>query len=314
MACSSKRRAIGTPIEDRILAFWKDLIGPNAEEIALDRAGVELLRLVERGVLPSFATSPSSPKFRLMSKMTASLVDRPEFTDLGALLVKHLDFGSLPSLVDPDSPVLLVGAADVLEGTFKIFSSAHGEIKLESLLASAAIPNLFPAVWVDGHAYWDGISSNPPVDAFLRKPSMGRHAFPEEIWILQVNRVKAESVPETPSDIFDRRNHLSGNLSLRHELQVIEMVNVLLAENALTDAFRARFGLEATEPITVRFIRMSDELQRGLDYPSKLSREPHHIDRLIADGEAQASRFLEHLEGPGRPPEPRVEGAPADMH
>ena len=60
----------------------------------------------------------------------------------------------------------------MLEGTFKIFSSAHNEIKLEALLASAAIPNLFPAVWVDGHAYWDGIfSSNPPVVAFLRKPT-----------------------------------------------------------------------------------------------------------------------------------------------
>ena len=154
-----------------------------------------------------------------MMKALSRMIGRPEFTDLRALLVKHIDFDALPALVEPDSPVLLVGAGDVLDGTFKVFSSACGEIKLEALLASAAIPNLFPAVWVDGHAYWDGIfSSNPPVVGFLRKAFMGKHVMPEEIWIIQVNRVHHDAVPETPSDIFDRRNHLAGNLSLQHEL------------------------------------------------------------------------------------------------
>ena len=98
----------------------------------------------------------------------------------------------MPALIEPDSPILLAGAADVIEGTFKLFSSACGEIKPEALLASAAIPNLFPAVWVDGHAYWDGIfSSNPPVAGFLRKAFMGKHVMPEEIWIIQINRVQS---------------------------------------------------------------------------------------------------------------------------
>ena len=169
------------------------------------------------------------------------MLGRPEFTDLRALLVKHIDFDALPSLVEPGSPVLLVGAGDVLQGNFKIFSSAHNEIKVEALLASAAIPNLFPAVWVDGHAYWDGIFSlNPPVVGFLQKAFMGKHVMPEEIWIIQINRVHHDAVPETPSDIFDRRNQLAGNLSLRHELQQIEMVNMLLQEGAVTDRIHAR--------------------------------------------------------------------------
>ena len=73
---------------------------------------------------------------------------------------------------------------------------------MDALLASAAIPNLFPAVEVDGHAYWDGIfASNPPVIGFLREAAMGKDKLPEEIWIIQVNRSQHDIVPETPSDI-----------------------------------------------------------------------------------------------------------------
>ena len=46
---------------------------------------------------------------------------------------------------------------------------------------------------------------------------------------------------------------------------------------------------------------MSEELQKGLDYPSKLSRQPTFIDRLIADGERQASAFLAKIGDTDRP-------------
>jgi NTE family protein len=279
----------------------------------LDKVCIDLVRLVEHGILPSFAVSPSSLQFQFWSRAAAAMVGRPEFTDLRALLLKHVDFDRLPALVRSDSPVLLVSAGDVLQGTFKIFSSAHREITVESLLASAAIPTLFPAVWADGHAYWDGIfASNPPVIPFLLRPYVGAAPRPEEIWIIQINRAQHEDVPEMPSDISDRRNHLAGNLSLQHELQIVDMWNTLIQEGALTDHFRRRYDIDAKEPIAVRFIRMSEELQRGLDYPSKLSRQPHHIDRLIADGEAQAQLFLDKIGGRNQPepptPGPLVEG------
>jgi NTE family protein len=287
-----------TPIDARIVACWRDLSARTPLEIGFDAFSVMMLRLTEHGVLPTFASSPSSLQFKLWSQAVSRMIGRPEFTDLRALLLKHIDFAELPSLVRPDSPVLLVGASDVMAGQFKVFSSARGEINVDALLASAAIPNLFPAVWVDGHAYWDGIfSQNPPVTTFIRAPFIGKGNIPEEIWIIQVNRAEHDDVPQWPSDIFDRRNHLAGNLSLQHELQVIEMINRLLQEGALTDDFRARFQVDIKEPIAVRFIRMSPELQKGLDYPSKLSRQPPFIDKLIADGERQTRAFLAQLEG-----------------
>lgn len=291
-----RARGDSTPVEDRVLSFWKDLTAQTPREILFDSLSVQLLQMVQSGVLPSIASSPASLPSRLCGRAAELMIGRPEFTNLRALLVKHVDFDALSSLIDEHSPVLLVGAADVLDGTFKIFSSVRREIKADSLLASAAIPTLFPAAWVDGHAYWDGIfSSNPPIAAFLHKAMMGQATLPDEIWVIQVNRTQQDSVPESPSDIFDRRNHLAGNLSLQHEIQLIEIVNLLLEENALTDCFRNRFGLETTSTVEVRFIRMSDGLARSLDYASKLSRGPAHIARLIADGEAQASEFLAAL-------------------
>jgi NTE family protein len=299
------KRAQGdrTPIEDRIIACWKDLSAQTPRERIFDGVCTHMLRLAEHGFLPTIASSPSSLQFRLWAQATSRMISRPEFTDLRALLVKHIDFDALPALVNADSPTLLLGAGDVLQGSFKIFSSALGEIFVESVLASAAIPNLFPAVQIQGHAYWDGIfASNPPVISFLRGPLMGAGKVPDEIWVIQVNRSHREAVPEAPSEISDRRNDLAGNLSLQHELQIIDMVNMLLQEGALTPGFRARFGFDTTERITVRFIRMSQALQEELDYPSKLSRLPTHIDRLIADGELQATAFLSQLDGFALPP------------
>jgi NTE family protein len=296
-----------TPPEDRVIACWNDLTAQTPQEIALDAACIQALRLVERGLWPSVATSPSSPQFKAWSRLAALLVGRPEFTDLRALILKHLNFEELPALVDARSPVLLVGAGDVIDGSFKVFSSARGEISPDALLASAAIPTLFPAVWADGHAYWDGIfSQNPPVTAFMRKATMGAQLHPQEIWIIQVNRAHHAAVPETPSDIFDRRNQLAGNLSLQHELEMIRIVNLLLEQGALTDDFRKQFGMDNAQTIGVRFIRMSTELADSLDYPSKLSRQPGHIAKLVAEGEAQAAAFLTGLDDSASTSAPEV--------
>jgi len=81
------------------------------------------------------------------------------------------------------------------------------------------------------------------------------------------------------------------------------MLNTLFEEGVLTDRFRARFGVDASQPVTVRFIRMSQTLQEGLDYPSKLSRQPAHIERLMADGKTQADLFLAKIGNGDRPPE-----------
>ena len=183
-------------------------------------------------------------------------------------------------------------------GELKKFNSRAGEIRVEAILASAAIPTLFPAVEIDGHYYWDGLfSDNPPVKELIRPLFVGGENVPDEIWVIQINPTVVESLPKTNSEIFDRRNQMEGNVSLMQSLAFVEFCNMLLREKAVSYEALERVGFTRREPVTVRFVRMSTELQSTLDYVSKLSREPSHIHTLIEDGEKQGRILGKPLDG-----------------
>ena len=175
---------------------------------------------------------------------------------------------------DGDRPLLLMGAVDVLSGEFKAFSSARGEITIDAVLASAAIPNLFRAVPVDGRIYWDGLfSQNPPVRELP-------DAQPDEIWVVQINPSAREREPTTVADIFDRRNELSGNLSLSQELYFIGKMNDLVDGGALAGTKYRHIDVATIA------------LKRELGFSSKLDRSPDFLAELIEAGEQQAAEFL----------------------
>ena len=285
-----------TPIQKRIKDFWEEIIAQLTPELYVDKLGAEMLRLIENGLLPHLELSPVSTLNQIFISSLISFLPRRFFTDLKAALEAHIAFDELPSLIRPDSPVLLLGAADVLTGELKKFNSRAGEIQVEAILASAAIPTLFPAVQIGEHYYWDGLfSDNPPVKELIRAIFVGGENVPDEIWVIQINPTTIESLPKTNSQIFDRRNQMEGNVSLMQSLDFVEFCNLLLREKAVDFDVLARHGFTRREPVTVRFVHMSSELQSTLDYVSKLSREPSQIHRLIEDGEKQGRKFLESL-------------------
>ncbi|MGK3862496.1 patatin-like phospholipase family protein, partial [Enterococcus faecium] len=61
------------------------------------------------------------------------------------------------------SPVrLFVSATNVETGKIKVFSAQ--ELSLDAVLASACLPNLFPAQEIGGQYYWDGgFMGNPAI-------------------------------------------------------------------------------------------------------------------------------------------------------
>lgn len=203
---------------------------------------------------------------------------------LRAMLEKWVDFARLNHPDEPgvERPLLVLGAVDVLSGVFKAFSSSSGEITADAVLASAAIPNLFPAIPVGGSLYWDGLfSQNPPVRDLL-------DCRPDEIWVIQINPQSRETEPKTVTEITDRRNELAGNLSLYQELHFIEKIDRLLEEGTLVgDRFR---------PIAVRIIEKTrSEKSRRLGTVSKMNRDPAFLNGLISDGAATAADFVTAL-------------------
>ena len=244
---------------------------------------------------------------------------RPAFVELARLLERHVAFegGPPPRRVRLDRPParavrLLVGAVDIGSGEFKAFDSAArrapagrpfdpGEISLEAVLASAALPTIFRAVRVEGRVYWDGLfSQNPPIKDFLSGPhAQVADEKPGEIWVVQVNPQSGEE-PLSPAAIEDRRNQLAGNLSLNQEIGFIRTINKLLANPAPPGAAGAAApgrqragGKPEYKPVKVYRIALDPaRLGRHLDLASKLDRSRGLIDELLCHGEERARAFL----------------------
>lgn len=209
---------------------------------------------------------------------------RRAFVDLKDLLEQHVDFDAAKA--QRGRPRLLVGAVDIQSGDFKAFDSAKGEIGVDAILASAALPWLFKAVEIDGQPYWDGLfSQNPPIRNFVADPETAAEK-PDQIWVIQINPQRRDTVPESPEDIELRRNELAGNLSLNQEVHFITTVDKWLAEGWLRDP-------EKFKHIDVCRIEMDrTKLRSRFDLASKLDRTRSFIDELLAHGEAQAQAFL----------------------
>lgn len=200
------------------------------------------------------------------------------------MLEKHVDFQRPNELARDSSPMLLICAANVLSGEFKAFSSRRDRINADMILASAVIPTLFKAVHTDGGVYWDGLfSQNPPVRELP-------DAKPNEIWVIQINPETSATEPESMADITDRRNELSGNLSLYQETYFIKTINGLVdklgeGENSQNKRLLVP-GEEDKEyrHIDIKWIQML----RDLDTASKLNRDPSFIRGMMTYGEEQA--------------------------
>jgi NTE family protein len=194
------------------------------------------------------------------------------------ILNDYFNFAELRVLASkPGAPILRIGAVEVLSGHFELFSGE--DLSIEVMLASAAIPELFRAVHVPGRGvYWDGLfSQNPPIHDFIEYDV-------DEIWVIQINSSTCPRVPTETHEILDRRNALSGNLSLEQELVFIEMLNRAIANGKLTNS---RY-----HPITVERIAMD----RELGYRSKLNRSPALLDELREFGKTKCRWFLKQRE------------------
>lgn len=259
----------------RLEDFWGDMAATQMPDLLTNQFLVWLQR--NRGLIGLPEVSPY-------------LLPNSGQDYLGQIIARHLDFQRLPALLQADSPRLMIGAVNVLNGGFTVFDSRQQgsatEISLGALLASAAIPELFRAVPVGEGLYWDGLfSQNPPIRGFLSGFECCADK-PDEIWIIRINPERIGEEPRSSSDIIDRRNELAGNLSLQQELYFIEQANDWLQ--------RGWLPAERFKPIELRTIA----LPLDLDYPSKLDRSPDFIAALLDVGRQQGNLFIDRIATP----------------
>lgn len=187
---------------------------------------------------------------------------------------RYFDFGELRNLAQtPGAPALQIGAVEVLGGHFELFTGK--ELCVESLLASAALPEFFRAVTIPGRGvFWDGLfSQNPPIH------DLTDHHI-DELWLVQINPSAIAGVPETTHQIFDRRNSLAGNLAMEQELRFIEILNRAIDSGAVRGSRYRR----------IRISRIT--LDRMMHSRTKLDRRPEQLEDLLAYGQTQAKWFL----------------------
>jgi len=254
--------------DELLAAFWDELSASSL----LHRTTNNLIRWgiqLQRSGVPVPDVSPVySPGAKWGEKEFRNIIE------------SHIDFDSVPELLDGTQPGLFLSAIDVCAGTFEVFR--EDALSTDAILASAAEPHLFEAVEIDGRHYWDGLfSKNPPLEDFMSAEDI---ADPDEIWLIKINPQKRPEPPRTMEGIDNRRNELSGNLSLNAEIRFINRINEFIEKGYLPDRYTH------TEIKRIQFPK-----SRKLDWRTKLDRDPEFISRLVRQGEQEGQAFLDTL-------------------
>lgn len=323
------------PDVEPLQSFWdSNSTNGNIGAYLMNRWISSLVRMQEKGFYPALEINPNSYLVelcqssykesmqccRLLFPLFSACIPPANYFDLHALLkaTSPVDQATPAELEDltqrfaRKGPVLLIGAANVGSGHFKIFNSRKVRIGPNHLLASAAIPNIFAPVKIEGQYYWDGLfSDNPPIDELLNEKSVGSENLPEELWVIQINPAgftrdspQGSGYPQNLSQITDRKNELSGNLSLFHGLKRIDKINELLEtfrehhdrreERCLgIDGFCKKY-----REVKIKIIQMPTYLQQSLDRASKIDRDKPFLDSLIREGVNSGRSFLSHPSNP----------------
>jgi len=190
--------------------------------------------------------------------------------------------GPLEELVDFDrlkqqhAIQVTVCATNVRTSRRRVF--ANKDLSVDAVLASACLPELFPAVEIDGEAYWDGgYTGNPALVPLLRK-------MPKcDLIIVRIDPIRRGDVPHTVSGIHDRLLEISFNSASWMELGALAVI-LLMVDQGLLD--RERFGR-----FLFHCIEASHELEK-LGSSSKLNNYPAFLDLLFNEGRQIADAWL----------------------
>ena len=195
------------------------------------------------------------------------------FNPLRAPLTELVDFDRLRAEKELH---VCVCATNVLTSRRRVFTNK--DISIEAVLASACLPQMFPAVVVDGEPYWDGgFSGNPAIGALIRR--LGKC----DLIIIRVDPIIRATVPRTPREIHDRVTEVSFNSTFWLELSALAIFLRLVDEGVLD---RERFGR-----ILFHAIEASPQLEK-IAASTKLDNSPAFLEFLFDLGRKTAKDWF----------------------
>ena len=176
------------------------------------------------GVLLPFAAGLMAPMAEALRHATRDL-PRDQVNPLGLNPLR----GVLDGLLDPSAfgkpgaPALVVSATRVRTGEARLFRDA--EVTAEALLASACLPQVFPAVEIDGEADPDGgYASNPPLRALVEA------AGSADILLVRTTPVERPDLPAGAAGVLERADEMVFAAAVRQELRSLAVAQRLLAD------------------------------------------------------------------------------------
>jgi NTE family protein len=151
----------------------------------------------------------SIPAYVEMMNKRVSPYDLPHTENpLRSLLLEIVDFDRLRS---QEELQLVVCATNVRTARRRVFTNK--DISVDALLASACLPQLFPAVEIDGEPHWDGgWTGNPALAPLILK-------VPEcDLIVVRIDPVNRPETPRSLRAIFERATEISFNSAFWLEL------------------------------------------------------------------------------------------------
>jgi NTE family protein len=219
--------------------------------------------------------SPSYLFFEKLTQLMAPAKLNPlRINPLRDLVLKLVDFERVNAC---RKVKVFVTATNVRTGRATIFRQP--ELTVDTVMASACLPTLFPAVEIDGEAYWDGgYSGNPALYPLVDDQGC------RDLVVVQINPLVRQKLPDSAREIINRINEITFNSSLIKELRSIQLLQQLIeAEGLEMETYRA---------MRLHLIHAEHDVE-ALSASSKMNADWGFLSRLHAQGRAWADQWLE---------------------
>ncbi len=187
-------------------------------------------------------------------------------------LLERIDFDGLRQ--DSRAARVFVCATNVRTGLRRAFENQ--ELSADVLLASAALPQVYQAVEIDGEYYWDGGYTGNPALASLYLSTQA-----SDLIVVGINPIVRSEVPRTARAITDRIGEISFNSTFMGEVAAIAFFEELMQSRPADRKFRRLF-----------VHGIGDDALGTFGASSKMNNHPDFLAHLREIGTRAADRWL----------------------